>query len=158
MRIIFVYLKSFSGTGGIESYSKSFIKCLQELGTAREHDIEIFSLHDDKPDKKYVCKAAFFSFNGNKIRFIFNVLKSSYSADIVFIGHLNLSILGILIHLLNKNVKLALLIFGIEAWNNVCLIKNYFVNKCFKIISISDVTRMPRGGPKKKGGRRGRRV
>ena len=28
----------------------------------------------------------------------------------------------------------------------------------FKIISISDVTRMPRGGPKKKGGRRGRRV
>jgi len=52
MRIIFVYLKSFSGTGGIESYSKSFIKCLQELGTAREHDIKIFSLHDDKPDKK----------------------------------------------------------------------------------------------------------
>lgn len=28
----------------------------------------------------------------------------------------------------------------------------------FKIISISDTTRIPRGGPKKKGGRRGRRV
>ena len=28
----------------------------------------------------------------------------------------------------------------------------------FKIISIIDVTRVPRGGPKKKGGRRGRRV
>jgi small subunit ribosomal protein S11 len=28
----------------------------------------------------------------------------------------------------------------------------------FKIISISDITRIPRGGPKKKGGRRGRRV
>ncbi len=28
----------------------------------------------------------------------------------------------------------------------------------FKILSIMDVTRMPRGGPKKKGGRRGRRV
>ncbi len=28
----------------------------------------------------------------------------------------------------------------------------------FKIISISDVTKVPRGGPKKKGGRRGRRV
>jgi len=28
----------------------------------------------------------------------------------------------------------------------------------FKIISISDVTQIPRGGPKKKGGRRGRRV
>lgn len=28
----------------------------------------------------------------------------------------------------------------------------------FKIISISDVTKMPRGGPKKKGGKRGRRV
>lgn len=28
----------------------------------------------------------------------------------------------------------------------------------FKIISIADVTRVPRGGPKKKGGRRGRRV
>jgi small subunit ribosomal protein S11 len=28
----------------------------------------------------------------------------------------------------------------------------------FKIISITDTTRMPRGGPKKKGGRRGRRV
>ncbi len=28
----------------------------------------------------------------------------------------------------------------------------------FKIISISDVTRIPRGGPKKKGGKRGRRV
>lgn len=28
----------------------------------------------------------------------------------------------------------------------------------FKIISISDITRVPRGGPKKKGGRRGRRV
>jgi len=27
----------------------------------------------------------------------------------------------------------------------------------FKIISISDVTRIPRGGPKKKGGKRGRR-
>jgi small subunit ribosomal protein S11 len=28
----------------------------------------------------------------------------------------------------------------------------------FKIISIADVTSVPRGGPKKKGGRRGRRV
>lgn len=28
----------------------------------------------------------------------------------------------------------------------------------FKILSIMDTTRMPRGGPKKKGGRRGRRV
>lgn len=28
----------------------------------------------------------------------------------------------------------------------------------FKIISIADMTRIPRGGPKKKGGRRGRRV
>jgi small subunit ribosomal protein S11 len=28
----------------------------------------------------------------------------------------------------------------------------------FKIISISDTTKIPRGGPKKKGGRRGRRV
>ncbi len=28
----------------------------------------------------------------------------------------------------------------------------------FKIINISDVSRVPRGGPKKKGGRRGRRV
>ena len=28
----------------------------------------------------------------------------------------------------------------------------------FKIISIVDVTKVPRGGPKKKGGRRGRRV
>jgi len=27
----------------------------------------------------------------------------------------------------------------------------------FKIVSISDVTRIPRGGPKKKGGKRGRR-
>ena len=28
----------------------------------------------------------------------------------------------------------------------------------FKIISISEITKVPRGGPKKKGGRRGRRV
>ena len=28
----------------------------------------------------------------------------------------------------------------------------------FRIISIADITRIPRGGPKKKGGRRGRRV
>jgi small subunit ribosomal protein S11 len=28
----------------------------------------------------------------------------------------------------------------------------------YRILSISDVTRIPRGGPKKKGGRRGRRV
>lgn len=28
----------------------------------------------------------------------------------------------------------------------------------YKIISISDITSIPRGGPKKKGGRRGRRV
>ena len=28
----------------------------------------------------------------------------------------------------------------------------------FKIINISDISRVPRGGPKKKGGRRGRRV
>ncbi|MEM3112853.1 MAG: 30S ribosomal protein S11 [Candidatus Pacearchaeota archaeon] len=28
----------------------------------------------------------------------------------------------------------------------------------FKILSISDLTKVPRGGPKKKGGRRGRRV
>ena len=28
----------------------------------------------------------------------------------------------------------------------------------FKVLSISDITRVPRGGPKKQGGRRGRRV
>ncbi len=32
------------------------------------------------------------------------------------------------------------------------------VKEGLKVISISDITRIPRGGPKKKGGRRGRRV
>jgi small subunit ribosomal protein S11 len=32
------------------------------------------------------------------------------------------------------------------------------IREGFKIINISEVTKMPRGGPKKKGGRRGRRV
>lgn len=35
---------------------------------------------------------------------------------------------------------------------------NSLTRSGFKIISIMDVTKIPRGGPKKKGGRRGRRV
>lgn len=141
MIILFVYLKSFKGIGGIENYTKTFINALQESERLSDAQIRVISLHDDKPDLRYTGKAEFKSHNGNRTSFIIDVIKSSTRADVIIFGHINLSSIGLLVKLLNRNVKMAIIIFGLEAWRYDGVISNLFFKLCYRIISISEYTK-----------------
>ncbi len=70
MKVLFLYLKSFSGVGGIEKFNRAFLKALQEVGKEKGIEVKAYSVYDEEVDKKYFDPALFKGFEGNKIRFL----------------------------------------------------------------------------------------
>jgi glycosyltransferase involved in cell wall biosynthesis len=137
MKILFLCLSAFSKTGGIEKFSKAFMKALSEIN----ENIKVLSVYDDQPDERYIASADFKAFKKKRIKFLLNAVKEGNDSNLVFISHINLAAAGIIIKMLNKKSKLYLVAHGIEIWNEVNPFKKYFLEKCDYILAVSSYTK-----------------
>lgn len=141
MKVLFLYLTSFSKTGGIEKFNRAFLKALHELSIDDVIDADALSSHDKDPDEKYFHKTRFRAFNGNKLLFAFCSVKQAFKYDTFIIGHINLALVGYLIKKLKPTAKLILITHGIEVWMPQTRFKKKLLQSCDTILSVSNYTK-----------------
>jgi len=142
--ILFLTLKVFSATGGIEKVCRIAGKVLTDLaatnpGTA----VKVFSMYDGKAsaDEKYIPAITFRGFGRNKLAFVLAACRSGIKSQQVIISHTNLLIPAFLIKILSPSTRLILLAHGIEVWEPFNPIKKYMLHKCDRVLAVSNFTK-----------------
>ena len=142
-RIIFLTLKIFSATGGIEKVCRIMGKALYEYGLQNGLGIEIMSMHDEQQqasNNSYFPAEIFSGFAGNKLSFVLNSINNGREADIIIISHINLLVVGWLIKKANPSAKIILIAHGIEIWGKLNISKKNMLPVCDQIICVSRFT------------------
>lgn len=143
-KILFLTLKIFSATGGIEKVCRIAGKALNEINLKSGGRLKIFSMHDRQEDaagNTYFPDDLFTGFGAAKIKFVRRAVAEGRKMDIVMLSHINLLLVGWLIKLLNPKVKLVLLAHGIEVWEPLNSIKKRMLKKCDLILAVSRFTK-----------------
>lgn len=142
--ILLFSLQTFSTTGGIQKMSRTLAYSLYRLARQEQWNFRLFSLYDRRYDlmDQYLPPANYLGFNNNRIRFGFASIKEARGSDIVILNHINLSIIGIVMKLINRKGSIWIIAHGIEVWRPINFIKRAFLNRyCDKIICVSKFTK-----------------
>jgi phosphatidyl-myo-inositol dimannoside synthase len=142
MNVVFTYLSSFSGTGGIERYNKCFMKALSESELDMFSKRTFISLNDTVSDGRYVNNATsdYIGCGGNKPMFLWNAFLKILKADTLVLGHINLSILFFVIRLLKPKLKCVLIIHGVEVWRDLTFVQKTILKTTPRIVAVSRYT------------------
>src|ERR1035437_788051 len=138
-KILFLTLKVFSATGGIEKVGRIVGKALYE---SEETNVRIFSMYDNEmdADMRYFPASIFKGFNAQKLKFIYFSIKEGIKNDII-LSHINLLPVGYLIKLFSSKTKLLLFAHGIEVWKTLPQWKIKMLKKCDRILAVSNFTK-----------------
>lgn len=142
-KILFLTLRTFSQTGGIEKVSKVAGKALYELCEESGGELKVCSMYDTKTDsdEKYFPAKAFTGFGIQKIKFSFKCVYEGIKNETVILTHINLLPIGFAIKLFSSKTKLVLITHGIEAWPSFHGIKKRMLHQCDEILSVSKFTK-----------------
>lgn len=141
MKVLFLYLKAFSFTGGIEKFNRSLLKALHELSVDGHMDADAISAYDPKPDEKYFPVLRFTGHGGGRPLFVLNALYQAMKYNTVILGHINLAIVGNLIKLCRPSVRLIVIVHGIEVWYTLTGHKKRLLDTADVILSVSNFTK-----------------
>ncbi len=143
-KVIFLTLKVFSSTGGIEKVCRVAGKALYEFGLRRNADVRFLSMYDkanSADHNKYFPSEIFKGFGINKKQFIIHSVKEGRNADVIILSHINLLIVGWLIKKIKPTVKIILFAHGIEVWGKKSVMKRKMLQSCDEIIAVSEFTK-----------------
>lgn len=141
---LFLTLRVFSATGGIEKVSRVAGKALYELANENPGDgLKVFSMYDAQADadEKYFPLSIFRGFSKSKRRFVNTAILHGVKCKQVILSHSNLLLPGYLIKLFSPATKLVLLAHGIEVWKRYPYFKKMMLHKCDHILAVSSYTR-----------------
>ncbi|ACU06084.1 glycosyltransferase family 4 protein [Pedobacter heparinus] len=141
-KILLLTLETFCATGGIQKMGRILAYGLQQLGAKHKWEAELYSLCDRKTDlmPEYLAEEKFKAFRKNRLKFMWESIKAGKKADLVILSHINLSVLGWAIYLLNPNCQIWLIAHGIEVWRPLRLWKKSVWKICSKVICVSRYT------------------
>lgn len=143
-KVLFLTLRVFSATGGIEKVCRVAGKALYEMGVQQDWKTAVFSMHGSKNDadlNSYFPQELFAGFNGKKIRFLLSALQYGRRAEVILLSHINLLLIGWLVKLVNPSAKLIMLAHGIEVWDALPRWKRMMLKSCDRILPVSKFTR-----------------
>jgi len=143
-KVLFLTLRVFSATGGIERVCRIAGKALYELGLQYGGIVDVFSMYgipNNADGNKYFPQLVFTGFGANKIRFMFRSVAEGRRSKVVLMSHINLLLVGGLIKFFKPSVKLVLLAHGIEVWKPFPAWKKYILRKCDLILPVSRFTK-----------------
>jgi phosphatidyl-myo-inositol dimannoside synthase len=143
-KILFLTLKVFSATGGIEKVCRVAGKALYEYGLDKSIPIRILSMHDDNEaadDNQYFPSDIFSGFNAAKATFILHAVSEGVKSKVVILSHVNLLIAGWLIKKTSPSTTIILMAHGIEVWKPFTKRQLAMLKACDKIVSVSNFTK-----------------
>ncbi|MES2848918.1 MAG: glycosyltransferase family 4 protein [Bacteroidota bacterium] len=138
-KILFLTLRIFSATGGIEKVCKVVSMALNGLSK----NLQVFSMYDKTgdADEKYIEAAIFRGYNQQKIKFVWDAVMKGTKMDVIIVSHINILSIGYIIKLLSPKTKLVLYAHGIEVWGPLSIIRKKMLQKCDTIIAVSNFTK-----------------
>lgn len=142
-KVLFLTLRVFSVTGGIEKVSRLVGKALYELGLQYGGIAEVYSMYgrsEYADNNRYFPQLMFRAFNDNKIWFVIKSILSGRRSQYLVMSHINLLIVGYLVKLFRPSVKLVLIAHGIEVWRPLPAWKRYMLRRCDLILPVSHFT------------------
>ncbi|MEO6231180.1 MAG: glycosyltransferase family 4 protein [Ferruginibacter sp.] len=142
-RTLFLTLRIFSATGGIEKVSRSVGKALYELSKEQPgSSLQVMSMYDKLADldEKYFPATVFGGFGEDKLRFMSAAIKKGMNSDVVILSHINLLLAGYIIKLFSPKTRLILLAHGVEIWGRLPAMKNIMLKKCDQVVAVSRFT------------------
>jgi phosphatidyl-myo-inositol dimannoside synthase len=140
MRVLFLGLKIFSATGGIEQVNKNWLFALNKLSIENRIELKAIAMYDASLDERYITTNKFIGCKANKWAFGLKALWNSINADVLIITHLNLSLFALLAKLINPRVKIIIQLHGIEAWANLSGVQERLLMQATKILAVSNFT------------------
>lgn len=141
---MFLTLRVFSATGGIEKVCRIFGKALNDIAvTVRGMQVKVLSVYDttDEVDTKYIPASSFTGFGTAKLAFVMNSLRQAAAADVIILSHVNLLSVGYLVKILFPKKKLLLFAHGIEVWKPFSASRKKMLGKCDVILAVSHFTK-----------------
>lgn len=142
--VLFLTLKVFSSTGGIEKVCRIAGKAMYENCIRYNKRINIFSMHDSlaaSVDNDYFPMDIFRGFQGHKINFMWHAIKQGRNSKVIILSHINLLLAAWIIKKLNPVTKVILFAHGIEIWPPLDKFKRKMLDCCDEVISVSEYTR-----------------
>ena len=142
--VLFLTLRVFSATGGIEKVCRLAGKALYELsGESYIQWIKVFSLYDEPANinTTYFPETIFSGFAKKRIRFLYAAIDKGIDSQIVILSHVNLLTVGYFIKLFSPKTKVILIAHGIEVWSSFPGWKKKMLQRCDQVIPVSDFTK-----------------
>jgi glycosyltransferase involved in cell wall biosynthesis len=143
-KYLFLTLKVFQATGGIEKVCRVVGKALYESVVQYGSRIELLSMYDRSQDANhnaYFPSEIFRGYNQNKILFVFSSLWKSRKSDTIILSHINLLLIGYLIKKIRPQKKLVLFAHGIEIWDSLPWYRKKMLKHCDHILAVSAFTK-----------------
>jgi len=141
--LLFLTLKTFSATGGIEKVCRIAGKAMYENATRFQKRMKIFSMHDKQEDcwdNKYFPSEIFKGFAVAKSKFVIEAVRTGIISEIVVLSHINLLVAGWIIKRLSPKTRVILLAHGIEIWGDIGSVKKKMLKSLDEIVSVSAYT------------------
>lgn len=120
------------------------MSALQQVGEHCHHHIECYALHDLQEDLPKGRSISFGTAGGNRFIFMSKAIRMALGADLVILGHLNMSFpLIFIFRLLSliKRKRLILITHGIEAWKKGTAAMEMSWQQYDTILTVSNYTR-----------------
>jgi phosphatidyl-myo-inositol dimannoside synthase len=137
---LYLYLDGFLSTGGIQTFNRNFVVALQKIVDQGNKNIRAYSGYDSTESVLRFQQTWFRGFARKRFSFTLNSLFTAFNARHVVLGHINLSILVILIRLINPKVKITLIAHGIEVWGELSRVQRKALKNIDQVLAVSQFT------------------
>lgn len=124
--------------------TRTLAHSLYHISRHENWNFSLFSLYDSRYDlmSQYLPASNYIGFENRRVKFGLRSIAIATQSDIVILNHINLSLIGIVIKLINPKCNVCLIAHGIEVWRPLNYIKNIFLKKyCDKIVCVSNFTK-----------------
>ncbi len=141
--IIFLTLRLFSATGGIEKVCRLVAKTLFDRSLEVKNSVQFLSLYDHPNDAKqnpYAPEHLFSGHHQHLFSFVWKAIRSVRKPSVIILSHVNLIPVGVLLKWWSPGSKLVLFAHGIELWNNPGVINRFLLRFVDFFWSVSHFT------------------
>ena len=140
-RLTFLFLKTFSFTGGIEKVNRTLSLALYELQQSGYLKIRGLSPYDSGADSRYLPEQLLQGYQGRRWHFMFDLLWRPFPTDILLVGHINLAPAVWLLQWRYPKLKIVLMAHGFEVWSPLRGWKGWLLRNSDLVFSVSRYTR-----------------
>ena len=141
--LLFLTLRVFSATGGIEKVCRIAGKAIYENSIRFQRRIKVYSMHDGAEaaiDNPYFPSELFAGFDAQKFRFVRKAVQEGLKSKVILLSHINLLLPAFIIKKLAPDTKIVLLAHGIEIWDKITPLQKKMLGCCDEIVAVSQFT------------------